>query len=69
MKRKLNIQKQDQKIAENWKWYQDHITELAGIQYGRYTLAQSIEWYYKNAGRSGKIKIIRTAKKLLEEKS
>ena len=58
--------KQGETISANWAWVEKNREKLATLPYGRYTMLESIEWFYKNAGRSGKIRIIRTAKKLIE---
>jgi len=52
-------------IADNLVWVDANRTALQGIQYGRHNLLESIEWYYRNAGNSGKLRIIKDAKKLL----
>ena len=65
MKAKLNIEKQDAQILANMQWIENNKEVLSKIPYGKYNLLESIEWFYKNAGRSGKIRIIREAKKLL----
>jgi hypothetical protein len=65
MKAKLQREKQDATIASNWQWVEENREKLALLPYGKYTMLESIEWFYKNAGRSGKIRIVRVAKKAL----
>lgn len=66
MKAEINRIKQDETISDNWRWVEEHRAELAALPYGKYTMLESIEWFYKNAGRSGKIRVVRVAKKALE---
>ncbi len=66
MKAKLTREKQDKTISENLQWVEQNRDKLAALPYGKYSMLESIEWFYKNAGRSGKIRIIRAAKKALE---
>jgi len=65
VKAEITREKQDKAIAENWLWVEENRQALALRPYGKYTLLESIEWFYKNAGRSGKINIIRAAKKAI----
>lgn len=66
VKAKLTREKQDATITANWVWVEQNREKLAALPYGKYSMLESIEWFYKNAGRSGKLRIIRAAKKALE---
>ena len=63
MKARINIEKQNAQIAVNMQWVEHNREVLSKLPYGKHSLLESIEWFYKNAGRSGKIRMIREAKK------
>ncbi len=58
-------EKEDTFISDGMKWAEDNAEALKLIQHGRYTLYESIQWYMKNAGRAGKMRILKVAKHLL----
>lgn len=68
IKTQARHEREDKIISENLAWVDSNREALAKIQYGygNRTLLSSIEWYYRNAGRSGKMKIVRHARKMLE---
>ncbi len=62
MKATMNRKKQDATIAANLQWVEQNREKLAALPYGKYSLLESIEWFYKNAGRFGKLRIVKAAK-------
>ena len=62
IKSELNRARQDAAIADNLAWVEANREILSTIPHGKYSMLDSIEWFYKNAGRSGKIRIVKIAR-------
>ena len=54
------------KIEDGKKWMEENAKKLSEIQHGKYTLLESMRWYFQHAGVTGKLRIIKFAKNKLE---
>lgn len=57
----------DQKIEAGKTWAEENRPILETLPYGRHNLYESLQWYFKNAGRSGKLRVLRDARKAVEK--
>jgi hypothetical protein len=64
----LQHNKQDEIIQNNWVWVEANKSELEKMPSHtvRHSMYSMIVWYYKNAGRAGKIRIVKVAMKAME---
>lgn len=58
--------REDARIAEGVAWAAEHRDALESVCEKRGSLAEKIDWYMRNAGRSGKLRILAYARKRLE---